>query len=189
MKKRALYSNLIDFKPRIIVTSIVIITIFLINVAIYFKYTLSHSAEVSFFFNKAFLKGHALVVDGDSIIISSIMIRLLGIDAPELHQSCGTSKKRYPCGLKAKKHLEKLIARKPVTCYWNKKDKYHRILATCKTEQINNINATMVRDGWAISYYDYRKEERKAKKQKKGIWQSSFQKPQEWRKAHSHINQ
>ncbi|ENN92301.1 putative nuclease [Bartonella bovis 91-4] len=136
-----------------------------------------------------FIKGSAIVIDGDSIRIGDVMIRLAGIDAPELRQFCGTEKDRYPCGIKAKEHLQKLIANRFVTCYWNKRDKYQRILGTCETEKVKNINAKMVRDGWAISYYgySYQKEEQKAKAQKRGIWRSYFQQPQEWRRAHPYM--
>ncbi|WP_336276901.1 thermonuclease family protein [Bartonella sp. CB178] len=134
--------------------------------------------------DSASIEGRAHIIDGDSIVISAVMIRLLGIDAPELRQFCGTEKSRYPCGLEAKEYLKQLIADQPVTCYWNKKDKYDRILAICKTKKIKNINAVMVNDGWAVSYYDYPIEEQEAREQKRGMWRSSFQRPRNWRKAH-----
>ncbi len=143
-------------------------------------YSVSH-APVN---NNQSIKGRAAIIDGDTIIISTLKIRLLGIDAPELRQFCGIKKAKYACGLEAKEYLKKLIANKPVTCYWDKKDKYQRVLATCQTKKVDNINAAMVRDGWAVSYYDYFKEEQEAKKKKNGIWRSKFQQPREWRRAH-----
>ncbi|WP_336294687.1 thermonuclease family protein [Bartonella sp. CB169] len=158
--------------------------IVLITIAVCFKKAQIPPRKTTFV-SKTVIKGNALVIDGDSISISSTRIRLLGIDAPELQQFCGKKRTRYPCGLEAKKYLRQLIASDPVTCHWYKKDKYQRILATCKTKRISNINATLVRNGWAISYYDYPKEEQEARKKKKGIWQSNFQRPREWRRAHS----
>ncbi|MCL6230047.1 thermonuclease family protein [Bartonella bilalgolemii] len=179
-------SNSNSFSKKLIIFSIIIIIIILINGTIYSKYTAASPPNIISISPKS-IKGNALVIDGDSIKISDVIIRLAGIDAPELNQFCGIQKKRYACGFQAKKELEELIAHQSVICYWSKKDKYHRIIAICRTQKINNINAAMVRNGWAISFYNYRKEEQKAKKQKKGIWQSSFQKPQEWRKAHPRI--
>ncbi|WP_034449291.1 thermonuclease family protein [Bartonella quintana] len=181
MKKK--FSILNSFNLKVICSSIFMVVIILIVVAVYIQYTQKHPQKASFI-SKVPIKGNALVIDGDSIMVSSVMIRLAGIDAPELHQFCGTKKTRYPCGLEAKKYLEQLIKNQPVTCHLYKKDKYHRILATCKTKQVSNINATIVQNGWAISYYDYPKEEQEAKKKKKGIWQSNFQYPRKWRKAH-----
>ncbi|CDO46901.1 nuclease [Bartonella henselae] len=158
------------------------VSIFII-VIVYIEYTKKYSQKASLI-SKLPIEGNALIIDGDSLMVSSIMIRLAGIDAPEMKQFCGTKKVLYACGLEAKKYLEKLIANQPVICHWYKKDKYGRILATCKTKQVRNINATMVQNGWAVSYYDYPQEEQEARKKRKGIWQSNFQYPRKWRKTH-----
>lgn len=176
----------IHFNPTIISFSIFATAAIFVSVILYLRQIEAPSQETDFF-SKGLIKGKALIIDGDSIVISSVKIRLVGIDAPELQQFCGTKETRYPCGLEAKKYLEYLIGNHPVTCRWYKKDKYHRILATCGTKKINNINATLVRNGWAVSYYDYPEEEKEAKKKKKGIWQSNFQHPKKWRKTHPRI--
>ncbi|ACS51377.1 thermonuclease family protein [Bartonella grahamii] len=154
----------------------------LIFMSIYFKQNQPLPQKEKFSSQNS-VKGNAVIIDGDSIMISSIMIRLVGIDAPELHQFCGKKKERYPCGLEAKKYLEQLLDNQTVTCHWHKIDQYRRVLATCKTKHVSNINATLVHNGWAVSYYEYPKEEQEARKKKKGIWASSFQRPREWRKA------
>lgn len=184
MKRKRIFSNLDAFKQKYFGLSIItaFILLILIGVAIYFRHTQTQTHKV-IPVSGGEIKGSASIIDGDSIMILSVMIRLAGIDAPELNQFCGQKKRSYPCGRKAKEYLERLIANQPVICYWNKKDKYDRILATCRTDKVRNINAAMVYNGWAISYYSYRKEEKEAKKQKKGIWKSDFQMPQEWRKA------
>ncbi|WP_455481386.1 thermonuclease family protein [Bartonella sp. B12(2025)] len=184
MKKNFSHFNIRIFDLKIIGFSTLVATAILITITSYFKKTHTPPQRTTFV-SKASIKGNALVIDGDTITISSVKIRLLGIDAPELQQFCGRKQMRYPCGLEAKKYLKQLITNHPVTCHWYKKDKYHRILATCGTKQVSNINATLVRNGWAVSYYDYPKEEQEARKKKKGIWQSSFQRPRKWRRAHS----
>ncbi|MET3559983.1 endonuclease YncB(thermonuclease family) [Bartonella japonica] len=177
MKKKS------HFSLTIISFSIFVIAAIFIAIIIYLK-QIQASSQRTDFFSKGLIKGKALIIDGDSIMISSVKIRLVGIDAPELQQFCGTKETRYPCGVEAKEYLEDLIGNHPVTCRWYKKDKYNRILATCETKRISNINATLVRNGWAVSYYDYPEEEKEAKKKKKGIWQSNFQHPRKWRKTH-----
>ncbi|UNF29816.1 thermonuclease family protein [Bartonella krasnovii] len=182
MKKNFSHFNLRSLN-KIIGFSIFVTASILIMMATYFKTTQTLPKKENFS-SKNSIEGKALVIDGDSIMISSIKIRLVGIDAPELHQFCGKKDIRYPCGLEAKKYLEQLVENQSVTCHWHKTDKYHRILATCQTQQVSNINSALVQNGWAVSYYDYPKEEQEARRKKRGIWASSFQRPKEWRKTH-----
>ncbi|WP_273754121.1 thermonuclease family protein [Bartonella sp. MM73XJBT.G] len=182
MKKNFSHFNLRSLN-KIIGFSIFITASILIMMTTYFKPTQTLRQKEKFS-SKNSIEGKTLVIDGDSIMISSIKIRLVGIDAPELHQFCGKEKLRYPCGLEAKKYLEQLVENQSVTCHWHKTDKYRRILATCQTQQVSDINAALVQNGWAVSYYDYPKEEQEARRKKRGIWASSFQRPKEWRKAH-----
>ncbi|KEC55052.1 thermonuclease family protein [Bartonella koehlerae] len=186
MRKKSSYFGLSGFNLKIMSSSIFIAVSIFIIVIVYIEYTKTYPQKTSLV-SKESIEGNALIIDGDSFMISSVMIRLAGIDAPEIKQFCGTEKVPYACGLEAKKHLEQLIANQPVICHWYKKDKYGRILATCKTKQVSNINATMVQDGWAVSYYDYPQEEQEARKKRKGIWQSDFQYPRKWRKAHPRV--
>ncbi|EYS95202.1 hypothetical protein H704_00772 [Bartonella bacilliformis Peru38] len=178
MKEKVLRSNLDSFKKKVF-GLIVLVTIIFTNMIVYTEY-----AQTQKPISIKSIKGYASVIDGDSIKVADIMVRLIGIDSPELHQFCGMKTKRYPCGQKAKEYLEKLITKKTVTCHWSIKDKYQRVLGTCQTKQVKNINATMVQNGWAVSYNSYRKEEEEAHRKKKGIWQSSFQQPREWRRIH-----
>lgn len=155
-----------------------IVSFFCLNGALFLGYApLAYAAT---------LQGFAHVIDGDTLVISGTRIRLAGIDAPERGQSCGTDSDRYSCGLQAKKELHALTKHQIVACHEQGRDKHGRVIATCGTAQTPNINAEMVKRGWAVSYYGhrYRKQERQAKAQKKGIWRSPFQQPQKWRHTH-----
>ena len=48
--------------------------------------------------------------DGDSLMVGNREVRLFGIDAPELDQSCTRSGQRLSCGSEAKAHLAQLVA-------------------------------------------------------------------------------
>ena len=139
-------------------------------------------------------EGIPRVVDGDSLEINGNKIRLLGIDAPEKKQNCKKSylkisflnlQKKYSCGLLASKKLKKLINNKTVKCVSESKDRYNRYLSVCYLKN-KDINSWLVKNGYAISYKKYSKkyilEEQYAKKNKLGIWQGTFQNPEEWRK-------
>ena len=60
---------------------------------------------------------YATVIDGDTLIISEVGIRLAGIDAPELGQRCrAPTNIEWPCGLDAKRILASKVGGKPVSC-------------------------------------------------------------------------
>lgn len=131
-----------------------------------------------------YVSGYAYVIDGDSIKVNNTEIRLLGIDAPELLQSCGADN-NTPCGKLAKQHLIDLIHHQTVKCYYKKFDRYHRVLGLCFAGK-TALNKQMIKDGWAVSYYLFKKEEKLAKTNKLGIWKAPFEIPSHWRKEHHH---
>ncbi len=132
--------------------------------------------------------GMVYVTDGDTIKgkKNKIKIRLHGIDAPEAKQTCKNyNGKLYPCGYRSTSFLKSIVNKNKIKCKIKDKDRYGRLIAVCFSGKIN-INAKMVREGWAIAYRyyskDYVNEEEIAKREKKGIWQGSFVEPYIWRK-------
>lgn len=123
------------------------------------------------------------VQDGDSLKIQGQRIRLLGIDAPEYNQKCKDNKQKlYNCGIDSKNHLIKLTNNKEIICNEELKDIYNRSLSICFADDLN-INAQMVKDGYAITYLDseYKQQEEYAKQHKKGIWGGTFIHPRLFR--------
>ena len=132
------------------------------------------------------LDGFATVADGDSLTLNGERIRLQGIDAPELDQFCRRGEQTYPCGREARNQLRKFIGSGTVTCKGSEKDRYGRLLATCETEG-TQLNKAMVESGWAIAYGDYLVEEVKARSAGRGLWEGSFDRPQEWRAGNQSV--
>jgi endonuclease YncB( thermonuclease family) len=63
------------------------------------------------------ITGKARVVDGDTIWIGETKIRLHEINAPEMKQTCQTSKgKERKCGELSKQALQRLVKYQTVTC-------------------------------------------------------------------------
>lgn len=130
--------------------------------------------------------GVASVIDGDTLDIHGQRIRLHGIDAPEIGQSCEKDGKQYRCGQQAALALADKIGRATVRCEQRDIDRYKRIVAVCSLGNID-LNAWMVRQGWAIAYRqysrDYVDDESAAQAEKAGIWAGGFIEPSRWRRG------
>jgi endonuclease YncB( thermonuclease family) len=133
--------------------------------------------------------GVARVIDGDTIQIVGIRIRLEGIDAPEWDQTCFDAEERsWPCGRTATQELASLLHGRELTCKPQGLDVYRRALAVCTLADGVDVNAWLVRQGWAvISGYasSYRFEQAEAKSAGRGIWVGRFELPRDWRRRHS----
>ena len=140
------------------------------------------------------ITGIAKVIDGDTIRIVEKKIRLFGIDAPEKKQQCRkpwltisilSFSKDYPCGKISTDRLKKKINNKLLICKWINKDRYKRYIAECFKDK-TNINAWMVRNGYAVAYTKYSKkfmsQEIFAKKEKLGLWSGTFEMPWDYRR-------
>ena len=131
------------------------------------------------------IKGKAKIIDGDTIHIGINKIRLHGIDAPEIKQTCLINDDVWDCGIESGKALKKFILEREVNCKIIDIDRYKRFVGVCFINN-ENINQYMVKNGWAIAYRYYSKQfiedEEIAKKNKLGIWQGTFIDPYLFRK-------
>ncbi|WP_245435435.1 thermonuclease family protein [Microvirga calopogonii] len=137
------------------------------------------------------ISGQADVVDGDTLAICGRpeRIRLYGVDTPEGQQICeDAGGKRYLCGSSAADALAAMIGRNGrVTCQEEDRDQYGRIVAVCQANG-REINAELVRQGWALEYKRYSDgrysaAETEARKAKRGLWAGRFVEPWDWRKG------
>ena len=135
------------------------------------------------------------VCDGDTVRAQGhdieIMVRLVGIDAPE------TSRKKrepgQPYSQKAKKYLAGLVLNKTVDIKGYGLDRYNRILGVIYLNK-QNINLEMVKTGLAEVYrgkpargFDngpYLEAEKWAREAKTGMWSlgDKYISPKDWRK-------
>lgn len=132
--------------------------------------------------------GPARVIDGDTLEVLGSKFRLAGIDAPERGQTC-TPKIGFPfdCGEAARKELEDVIAGREVTCSGKDLDRYGRTVATCEVGNAD-LAELMVMRGYALPFEPfsdaYKTRGDEAQALGVGIWQSQFEKPWDYRKAH-----
>ena len=128
------------------------------------------------------LSGQAFVVDGDTLILAGERLRLRGIDAPELAQSCAVEGRAVACGRKARDALRAMVAY-PVTCSGNGHDVYGRRLVACRTNE-GDVGARLVAAGEAVADGCCRNEEAAARRARRGLWAGTFEQPADWRRSH-----
>jgi endonuclease YncB( thermonuclease family) len=99
--------------------------------------------------------GSPHVVDGDTLQIAGVKIRLQGINAPETDQVClDQSSAKWTCGIAARDHLAHHIGGRPIECLPDGVDRYHRTLAVCQVGE-ENLNTWVVREGFALAFIKY----------------------------------
>lgn len=130
------------------------------------------------------ISGTARAGDGDSLTVSGISVRLFGIDAPELSQTCRRGATQWKCGEEAKSQLQAMLDGQQVSCRSLGTDDYGRALAVCTAGKWE-LNRAMVQTGWATAFRRYSDayvaEEIQAKTAGVGIWSSEFEAPEDYR--------
>lgn len=130
------------------------------------------------------ISGHPYVIDGDTLRFGSSRVRLLGIDAPELDQTCtDAAGAAYACGSAARAFLVGLIGDRTATCDHSGRDRYGRTLAKCSAAG-GDLGDAIAGAGWAVAEADYSFAALGARAARRGIWQGSFEDPADWRRDH-----
>ena len=128
--------------------------------------------------------GSARAGDGDSLTISGISVRLYGIDAPELAQTCRRGGGPWKCGEEARSQLQAMVDGQQVRCRSVDTDEYGRTVAVCTAGRWD-LGKAMVESGWATAFRRYSDayiaEELSAKTAGLGIWSSEFEAPADFR--------
>jgi endonuclease YncB( thermonuclease family) len=130
------------------------------------------------------LSGVAAGLDEDSIAVQGKRVRLWGIDAPGLEQTCRRAGKAWPCGREAARALSRLVTGNTVRCIVIVEDKLRRVVVGDCTLGGESLSRWMVRNGWAVMARQttaYAREEAEAKEARRGIWSSEFEMPWDWR--------
>ena len=132
------------------------------------------------------LAGPARVINGDTLEVVGTRIRIHGIDAPETEQLCSTAKDQTACGRQATRQMRDLIAGQPVRCERLYLGRLGRPRGVCFNAEGLDLGREMVRTGWALAYrqdsLDYVADEEAASAARKGLWETTFTPPWEWRK-------
>lgn len=131
------------------------------------------------------ISGPVTIVDGDTIRLGAVPVRIHGIDAPEAGQACQTPDgATWSCGGEATGHLATLTEGRTVVCEALDRDAYGRVIGRCSADG-TDLAAQMVSAGLAWSYRKYSKDyadiEDAARAQGIGVWSSDNQAPWDYR--------
>lgn len=93
--------------------------------------------------------GAVTIVDGDTLKIDGVKIRIVGMDTPETFRS--RCENELVLGLKAKARLRELVSNGEVTYEATGTDRYQRTLAKVYAGGIN-VGERLVAEGFALRY-------------------------------------
>ncbi len=132
------------------------------------------------------LDGIAVVIEGDRLNVNGRTVRLFGIDAPELGQTCESGRgTTYDCGAAARDRLERLIGLEPVQCSIYSKLANDDRIGVC-TVAGRDLAASMVLTGWAFPVRAlssrYAVLEGRAQSRRAGMWSGRAERPWIWRR-------
>ncbi len=75
------------------------------------------------------------MIDGDTLEIQGVRVRLWGIDAVESAQTClDATGKTWPCGRRAAFALADFLGQRTVRCERRDTDRYGRVVAVCRVD-------------------------------------------------------
>lgn len=126
------------------------------------------------------IAGPAYAIDGDTLWMQGERLRLIGMDAPEIDQTCDVGGSEVPCGKTARDGLRAMV-RPDLACTATGRDRYERPLVRCRTQD-GDIAARMVAAGLAVADGCCRAEEAAARARRAGIWAGRFERPSDWRR-------
>lgn len=131
-------------------------------------------------------RGEVRVVDGDTLAMGKARLRLYGIDAPELRQTCTRAGQSWPCGAYAMALLAKRLAGVRVVCAAEgPPDRYGRPIVSCRAQR-QDLGRFMVLAGAAVAYSRYstryEDDESAARAARRGIWAGDMVLPEHFRR-------
>ncbi len=135
------------------------------------------------------ITGPIRVIDGDTLAVGGVRVRLHGIDTPEAGQPCSIGgKQAWDCGTWVSREVRAKYQGAQATCRRIGRDQYGRIVAVCQVAG-HDIGRELVRSGLAFAFRRYSMaydlEEKQAVVAGLGIHGAQMDRPDVYRKARS----
>ena len=131
------------------------------------------------------IEGVARVIDGDTLDVGGVRVRLHGVDAFERDQICDRPGGAWACGRAATSALKARADGRRLECEVLDTDRYGRKVSRCKRNR-TDVARPLVDAGLALAYRrysaDYIAAEEAARARGVGAWAGSFDRPDQWRR-------
>jgi len=118
------------------------------------------------------IRGEAKVVSGNEIQVGKRTVRLFGMAAPGLEETCTVGDAKFRCGVVAWAELIKLADGHQISCDVELKEG-ETVFATCYLSEAD-LNEALVRSGWARAVPQqsdrYVVDEADAQESQRGLW-------------------
>ena len=132
------------------------------------------------------ITGVSRVVSGDTITIGRYIIKLFGVAAPDISQTCASSSGAgYRCGQQSISWLSEWLADNEITCHIINKTERGILNGVCLLGDYD-IGAAIVNAGWAVAdarqnaiYVPYQQQ---ASANRRGLWEGEFYMPWDWQR-------
>ena len=129
--------------------------------------------------------GVVSVIDGDTFDVGDTRVRIHGIDAPEVDQTCTSDQRgEWACGAFVRDEVRRRYQGATATCQEVTVDRYGRVVGKCFVNG-RDVGEAIVSDGLAEAYrrysMDYDLAEKAAQVTGAGLWSSDMQTPSEFR--------
>lgn len=131
------------------------------------------------------LEGLGRVIDGDTLDVGEVRVRLHGIDAFEHGQMCDGPQGPWACGAAATRALKDRAEGRRLICEVLDTDRYGRKVSRCERDGVD-VARVLTSEGLALAYrrysQDYVADEMAAQAGAAGAWNGSFDRPEQWRR-------
>lgn len=132
------------------------------------------------------MNGGVGVINGDVLTMNGRIIKLFGVAAPDISQTCADMSGRgYKCGQQSIAWLSSWLADNEVKCHIINEDERGVLSGVCMLGPYD-IGAALINSGWAVAdirqtqiYIPYQNQ---ALSNKRGLWQGEFYMPWDWQK-------
>lgn len=134
--------------------------------------------------NRSTIVGEITVVDGDTLEMNNQHIKIWGVDAPNLNQTCKDGQNAvFDCGKESASALARwLVPLQPVQCETKGNDNAGNVIAICYSATGDDVGGWLVRNGYAIDWPKYSNgfyavPQNEAQQAKNGVWQHNGVEP------------
>ena len=132
------------------------------------------------------ITGVSRVVSGDTITLGQYIVKLFGVAAPDISQTCANaSGAGYRCGQQSVSWLSEWLADNEIACHIINRTEQGVLNGVCLLGDYD-IGAAIVNAGWAVAnirqskiYLPYQQQ---ASSNKRGLWQGEFYMPWDWQR-------